>query len=244
MTDKQKPLSLACFLWEAWENNFPSSLLPIPSPAIKRSRVVSPDALQRKSHVRRTVSLTCAALHSSLSTPGAAETALVKEKSPCLTSRGCQPTPFGLCAEAGFVPQAVGCWPCCVCALCPDRRATAPLSFCQWEHTEPFSKQLTLNWFLADRIPKGRGKLLSFCTPAMTCFLAPDSLRGKSFWKWKELEERTTVCSWSLPQSLLMSRQGAARAQGRLQSLLQAQKWRRCSISSLFPLLTFFLLIF
>lgn len=120
MTDKQKPSSLARFLWEAWENNFPSSLLPILSPAMKRSWVVSPDALQQKSHVRRTVSLSYAALHSSLSTPGVAGTALVNEKSPCLTSRGCQPTPFGLCAEAGFVPQAVGachavCMPAMLC---------------------------------------------------------------------------------------------------------------------------------
>lgn len=75
--------------------------------------------------------------HSSLSTPGTAGTALVNEKSPCLTSRGCQPTPFGLCAEAGFVSQAGGCWPCCVCPLptaCPGRRAAAPHSLCQQEH--------------------------------------------------------------------------------------------------------------
>lgn len=63
MTDKQKPWCLVCFLQEAQENHFPSSLLPIPSPAIKGSRVVSPDALQQKSHVQRTVSLSCAALH-------------------------------------------------------------------------------------------------------------------------------------------------------------------------------------
>lgn len=63
MTDRQRPWCLVCFLWEAQENHFPSSLLPIPSPAIKGSRVVSPDVLQRKNHVQRTVSLSCAALH-------------------------------------------------------------------------------------------------------------------------------------------------------------------------------------
>lgn len=63
MSNKQKPWCLACFLWQAWENNAPSSLLPIPSPAVRRSQVVSPDALQQKSLVQRTVSLSCAPLH-------------------------------------------------------------------------------------------------------------------------------------------------------------------------------------
>lgn len=140
MTDKQKSRCLACFLWEAWENNFPSSLLPIPSPAIRRSQVVSPDALQQQSHVQGTVSPSCAALHYTpfiiINTRNCWNSPL-NEKSPCLTSRGCQPTPFGLCAEEGFVPQAGGCWPCCVCPLPtahPGRRAAAPLSLCQQEH--------------------------------------------------------------------------------------------------------------
>lgn len=55
--------------------------------------------------------------HSSLSTPGTAGTALANEKSPCLTCRGCQPTPLGLSAEGGLVPRAGVCQPCCVCPL-------------------------------------------------------------------------------------------------------------------------------
>lgn len=132
MTDKQNPWCIAYFLWEAWENNFPSSLLPIPSPAIRRSRV-SLDALQQKSHVQRTLSLSCAALHYTpfiiINTRNCG-TALVNEKSPFLTSRGCQPTLFSLSAEAEFVSQVGGCWLSCVCPLPPahpDRTAAAPL---------------------------------------------------------------------------------------------------------------------
>lgn len=183
--------------------------------------------------------------HSSLSTPGTAGTALANEKSPCLTFRGCQPTPFGLCAEAGFVPQAGGCWPCCVPSAHspPWQQGSSPSLLLPAGTHGAALRTAGPKLAAATTVPKVPGKWLSFHTPARVCFLAPHSWRGKSCWKWKELEERTTVSSWSVPQSLLISRH-AARPQGRLQSLLQAHKRRRWSISSLFPLLTIFLLIF
>lgn len=129
--------------------------------------------------------------HSSLSTSGVVGTALVNEKSPYLTFRGCQPAPFCLHAQAGFVLWAAGCRPCCMRLLNtahPDRR-TAASPFHQLVRTEPFSRFLTLlSWLLPDTTPKVLGKLLSFCTPAMVCFSAPACLRGKSCWKWKVLE--------------------------------------------------------
>ena len=118
--------------------------------------------------------------HSSLSTSGVVGTALVNEKSPYLTFRGCQPAPFCLCAQAELLLWAAGCRPCCVHLLNtahPDRR-TAASPFHQLVRTELFSKSLTLlSWLLPDTNPKVLGKLLYFFTPATVCFSAPACLK-------------------------------------------------------------------
>lgn len=78
-------------------------------------------------------------LHSSLPTPGVAGTALLREKSPCLPCRGCQPAPLCRRAQAGSVRRAAGCRPCCVCLLHTahlERRTAAlpPTSRCAQSH--------------------------------------------------------------------------------------------------------------
>lgn len=129
--------------------------------------------------------------HSSLSTSGVAGTALVNEKSPYLAFRGCQPAPFCLRAQAGLALQAAGRGPCCAGlpnTAQPERR-TAASPFHQPVRTEPFSELLTLlSWPLPDTTPKVLGKPLASCKPVMVCPSAAACLRGKSCWKWKELE--------------------------------------------------------
>lgn len=180
--------------------------------------------------------------HSSLSTPGTAGTARANEKSPCLTFRGCQPTAFSLRAEAGFVPRAGGCQPCCVCPLptaCPDRRAAAPLSFCQQECTEPLCQRLALNWLLPHRVPKVPGKRLLCRTPARVVLLDCPLLKRKELLQVEGAGGKFPAgqflsLSWSIGKVLPGHRAGCT------------PFWKHfcCSVSSLFPLLTSFLLIF
>lgn len=118
MTNKQQPWCTACCLWEAWENNFPCFLsYHLLSEEVGLSVLMQ---YSRKAMFKELFPWAVQLFithHSSLSTPGTAGTALVNEKSPCLTCRGWQPTPLGLSAEGGFVPRAGACQPCCVCPL-------------------------------------------------------------------------------------------------------------------------------
>lgn len=191
LTDKQKPWRLVHFLWGAQENHFPSSLLPGPPSPIKGSRVVSTDALQRKSRVQRAAPLSCAARslhaihhhqHQKLEQLPRMEVLRIYFYRPAGWLSPPPPLPPRCSERFGAAPASRSC------LRCPPRHSRAGPS-CTLLCKELFSKLLTLlSWLPPDTIPEVLQKQISFCTPAIVYFSAPACWRGESRWKWKKLE--------------------------------------------------------